>query len=92
MHISVNVENSETYFSKIGKEIDWEDSGDPEKISLEQEAMIQEIITLGIAHHTLRGVTGVDQLQSDTIASIRSKLIVKYEAQFEKYTEYNEIY
>ena len=90
------VQTAEDYFLKEGIDpdttIDWDETGDKNLISMSEYNTILKIISCEASIYTLRR-TLFCQCLSDTMISIRRKLIEEYESFFsKKYVEYNNFY
>lgn len=59
--------------------------------NLKQVELLDQIIATEVAYYIMRRVTSpsIDQLTSDTLGHLNSKLIKEYEKKFEKYIDYN---
>ena len=84
------------YFQRIGKEIDYDETGESNLITLEQADLLQMILTSEISYAVLRKTPGTfmsaPSIQVDTMLKMRRILISEYEAQYEKYVEYNDFW
>lgn len=76
---------STEYFNEVGKEIDYEETGNADMVSCEQADHIQRILTCEASMFLLRRATGICGSLVDDMTKIRRDFITSYE---EKYGEY----
>lgn len=91
MYVNLRASNGTEYFSINEREIDW-DENDATKVSVKQLDDLEEILATEASIFLLRRATGIDGATTDTMATMRTKLIKQYEANYEPYISYNEFY
>jgi hypothetical protein len=84
MHVDLNCTTTSEYAEQIGKEIDWEETGDSNMISIEEERALQNIFTCEVSIELLRHSTGHCGSVVDDMVGIRRSFIEKYELDFNK--------
>lgn len=90
MDIELDVVFAHVYFERLGKEIDWEETGNKKKIPLAQHEALQNILTCECSIFCLRRAHGnIDGGISDSMVAIRRRFIDEYEEKYEKYIEVN---
>jgi hypothetical protein len=92
MHVPLQILHSEAYFQEMDREIDWDETNDPKKVSVKQADEIFKILTCEAAIFLLRRATGSDGGNVDTMVSMRRSLINDYEMTWEPYNEHNDFY
>lgn len=69
-------------------EVDWDETGDPELLSLEEYNLLDKIIACEFSVYLLRQVAGGIGATVDTMYGIRREFIKEYNSKFErKYDE-----
>ena len=79
MHVDLNCTTTTEYAEQIGKEIDWEETGDSSMISIEEESSLQNIFSCEVSIELLRHSTGHCGSVVDDMVGIRRSFIEKYE-------------
>jgi len=93
MHVDLPVTTAIEYFNKVGKEIDFDETGNAELIPSKEYEMIQKILSCEVSINLMRGATGFCGSLIDEMVSIRRDFITSYESEFKKdYIEYNDFY
>ncbi len=92
MDVNLEVSSSEEYFLRTAREIDWEEDGDANKIPHTQADRIHEILAAEVSIFLMRRTAGCFGSLIDSMVSVRRRLIVKYEEDYEEYVEYNDFY
>lgn len=88
----VEVSLAQDYYAKVGKELDYEETNEPNMIPEPQFILLQNILTTEVSIYLLRRNIGFCGSLVDDMAGIRRGLINQYEAAYEKYVEYNDYY
>ena len=81
------VSTSRQYFEKLGfteDKIDWDETGNPELISMKEYDMVEEIIALQVSFWCLRRLRNSCQSISDSLHSIIKRKIREYSETFNK--------
>jgi len=91
MHVTLQILHSEEYFQQMDREIDWDETNDPKKVSLAQADLIFKILTCEASIFLLRRATGSDGGNVDIMVGVRRDFIKEYEKSYEPYNYYNEV-
>jgi hypothetical protein len=81
---------SEYFLKSENKEIDWNETGDKNLISMMQHNKLQNILTCEASIFLLRGSAEFGGELADDMVSIRRNFINEYEKDYGKYIEYND--
>lgn len=78
------VSNSTEYFDRMGLEIDWDNEGIENSVSVKEEKAIMEILTCEMSYYALRRVNGGFGANVDCMARLKRNLIKKYQKKFKR--------
>jgi len=83
---------STEYAERINKEIDWDGLKKPSIyiISLDEQELLQRILTCEVSVMLLSNSNKVDGSNVDTMREMKSELIKKYEELYYDYLKFNE--
>lgn len=86
------IDTPEEYFkrSTIDPEIDWDETGNEEMISMEEYNLVGEILAIQVSFWALRRMTNSCGSNCDIIRSIMKSKISEYESKFGKFNDLNE--
>ena len=84
MHVTLPHTEAVNYLDSIGKDVDWDDKGGDNVVSVEEHDMIQNILTCETSIYMLRRATGFCGSLVDNMVDIRRKFINEYEDKFDK--------
>jgi hypothetical protein len=86
------IDTPEEYFevSTIDPEIDWDETGNEELISMEEYNLVGEILATQVSFWALRRMRNSCGSNCDIIRSIMKSKISEYESKFGKFNDLNE--
>jgi hypothetical protein len=87
MNIELIVTDGEEYANQLDLQIDWDETGEPNTISIEEYNALNKILACEMSVYVLRRTAGGVGFQVDTMTEIRRSYINEYEKTFNK--EYN---
>jgi len=87
MKLELIVTDGEEYANELGKEVDWDETGNPDMISYEEYDVLNKILACEMAIFVLRRTAGIG-FQVDTMTEIRRSYINEYEQTFNKKYSY----
>jgi hypothetical protein len=91
MRLEDNIVSTATeYFQKCNKEIDWDETGDTNLISMREYNMIGQIIATQVSFWCLRRLYNSCGSNCDYMRDIMKSKISEYELDYGKFIDFNE--
>ncbi len=77
------------YFEKLGKELDWDETGDESLVSMKEYELVCEIIALQVSFWAVRRLSNCCGSNVDTLKDIINSKILEYESKFGEFENFN---
>ena len=92
--MSLTIYNSEEYYQSLDnpKEIDWDELGDPNKVSMVEEDLLSKILTCEASIYLLRNTAGGYGHLADNMIAIRRDFIDEFNDKYGTYVSFNDFY
>jgi|688.fasta_scaffold1861826_1 hypothetical protein len=91
MRLENNIVSTATeYFQKCNEEIDWDETGDPNLISMREYNMVGQIIATQVSFWCLRRLSNSCESNCDYMRDIMKSKISEYELDYGKFIDFNE--